>query len=1330
MQQSNLSPLKRAYMAIEKAEARVAALEQAGNEPIAIIGFGCRVPGADNPAALWGLMRDGVDAISKVPSDRFDIDSIYDSDPAIPGRIATRYGGFIHDVDQFDCGFFGISPREAQGMDPQQRLLLEVSWEALEHAGQAPDRLERSPTGVYMAVCSSDYAYLQIKSGDAALLDAHFTSGIAHSIFTGRISYVLGLQGPSVTIDTACSSSLVATHLACNALRNGECRMALAGGVNLILAPDLFIALSRARMLAPDGRCKTFDAAADGFSRGEGCGVVVLKRLSDAQADGDRILALIRGSAVNQDGPSGSITAPNGPAQESVIREALRRAGVGPADVGFVEAHGTGTQLGDPLEINALGAVFAERDRSKPLIIGSVKTNIGHLEAAAGVVGLIKVVLALQHRTIPPALHFNTPNRHIAWGDLPLKVSVKSLDWEPIGGRRIGGVSSFGFSGTNAHVILEEAPACVAEQEPLSPPAFILALSAKDRPALTDLAQRLADAVAGRPDRELADICYSANSGRAHFAHRAAIVCRTIGELRTGLAAVGHGEQRSGVFTGDARQADPPRVAFLFTGQGAQYVGMSQGLYDAFPVFRAALDRCAKLLQQYLETPLLDLIFPGPDTAPRLDETGNTQPALFAVEYALSELWRSWGVTPNAVMGHSLGEYVAACVAGILPLEEALRLVARRGQLMQSLSTGGAMAAIHAPERLVAEAVATRRAYLSIAAVNSPDQTVVSGRADQVDIICREFVANGIRCHLLPVSHAFHSPLIDPILDQFETEASKIRFSAPKIRLISNLTGRIAEAGEVTRPLYWRRHLREAVRFNDGLRTLGELHPDIMIEIGPTPTLLGFAASADDADAALRIASLRKGRPDLEQILESLAAIYVAGAQIEWRGMAAGASRRIVDLPTYPFQRQRHWFHARTDLIRPNQALSDPHDHPLLGHRLRSAIAETVYENKLTAAAPRFIEHHKILSRVVLPAAAYLEMLLASGHRQLRMEAVTIENVIIGEALVFEGEPASILVQTVCAPATEGSIPVSINSVVADADSDDWVQNVTANIRVEERKLGNAVLLEELRKSCPEPVNCEELYASFARRGVDFGSSFHVIRQLWCGQSQALGEIALAAEAVLEASNYRMHPLLLDGCLQMIAAALGSQEEDALYLPFSVDQFTLHRQFGARCWSHVTVRLAASESCCVDILLFDPDGQQVGELRSVNFKRVKREDLERHSQRWLDDCLYDTRWRLAPLKGATLSGAKPQQAPGVWLIFADQGGVAEGLAARLKANGRRCILVRPGRFVSGSKQLSIDPTSAADYRRIFDALDSEGQIACGVIHAWSLDVVSWDPYVE
>jgi acyl transferase domain-containing protein/acyl carrier protein len=1326
---AELTPLKRAFLALENAQVRLASMERAAREPIAVIGIGCRVPGGgSDPASFWQLMHDGVDAISSIPADRWDADALYDPDPETPGRIATRWGGFLRTIDQFDPSFFNISPREAQGMDPQQRLLLEVSWEALEHAGQAPDRLERSPTGVYMGVCSSDYTYLQLKTRDPALLNAHFASGMAHSIATGRLSYVLGLQGPSVTIDTACSTSLVAVHLACNALRNGECRMALAGGVNLILAPDIFIALSHSRMLAPDGRCKTFDAAADGFVRGEGCGVIVLKRLSDAQADGDRILALIRGSAVNQDGPSSGLTAPNGPAQEAVVREALTRAGLAPRDVGFVEAHGTGTQLGDPLEINALAAVFgADRDPSRPLLIGSVKTNIGHLEAAAGVAGLIKVILALQHRTIPPHLHFNTPSPHIAWADLPLQVSTQEVAWEPIGGRRIGGVSSFGFSGTNAHVVLEEAPPCVAAEPAPVRRSSLLALSARDDKALSELAGRFAAALEGRSDDELADVCHTANAGRAHFAHRAAVTARTIGELRSRLIALARGADAMGVRTARVTRRDPPRIAFLFTGQGAQYAGMSQGLYDVSPVFRAALDRCAELLEPHLDRPLLEVLFPAHGRPTPLDETAYTQPALFAVEYALTELWRSCGVTPNVVVGHSVGEYVAACIAGVLSLEDALRLIVKRGRLMQSLPPGGAMAAIFAPEERVGEAVAPHVAHLSIAAINAPAQTVISGRAAEVEAVCQRFMTQGIRCQPLPVSHAFHSPLVDPILDRFEREANSVRFAAPRLRLVSNLTGRLAEASEVTRPRYWRRHVREAVRFGDGLRTLVTLRPELVIEIGPHPTLLAFASSAFGEAMPLLVPSLRKGQPDWEQMLEGLAAIYVAGAQLDWHGVGDGASRRIVDLPTYPFQRERYWFHTNSKAAAPDPAPGRPTGHPLLGSRLRCAALEAIYETRISCDAPGFIRQHRVLDRVVLPATAYLDMLVASAHEVLHNDLVCVEDVIIREAMLFEDNAAAQVVQTICGPACDGVVPVSINSLADSAvDTDAWVRHVTANVRIGDPPVPADSTLQQLREGCTEAVGLDEFYAGFTRRGIDFGGDFRVIRQLWRGEAQAFGEIALTAESAEEAPMYRMHPLLLDGCFQITAAALPAEGHEVLYLPIGVGQFTLHRRPGARCWTHVTVRSAAGETCRADMRVFDAEGAMVAELRDVQFKRATRDVLERLGERWLDECLYESCWQSAQLGDARADAEVVRSAPHDWLLFADQSGVAAGLAALLQAQGDHCILIRPGPFTADSNAPSIDPTSATDYRRLLAEFRSADRRVRGVVHAWSLDIAPWE----
>jgi acyl transferase domain-containing protein/SAM-dependent methyltransferase/acyl carrier protein len=899
-EESTSEPLKRALFALKETQARLETVEHARTEAIAVIGLSCRVPGADDPEAFWRLLSEGVDAVREVPADRWDAKAYYDPDPDAPGKMSTRWGGFLDTVDRFDPRFFGIAPRDAVSMDPQHRLVLEVAWEALEDAGQYPPRLSGSRTGVFVGITASDYAQ---HLGQAGLqyFDNYMLTGTSPNFAAGRLSYVLGLQGPSMVVDTACSSSLVAVHLACQSLRSGECRMALAGGVNLILSPYGNIAMSKARMLAPDGRCKTFDAAADGIGRGEGCGVVVLKRLSDALADGDRVLALVRGSAVNQDGPSGGLTVPNGLAQQALLREALARSGVKPAEVGYVEAHGTGTSLGDPIEVRALAAVLG-KERKEDLRIGSVKTNLGHLESSAGVVGLIKVVLSLQHEEIPPHLHFKNPTPHIDWQSMPVVVPTVRTPWLAGGERRIAGVSSFGFSGTNAHVILEEAPLVEEKPRDVERPLHLLTVSAKTEGALRELVGRLTRHLPEHPSLGLADVCFTANAGRGPLAHRLAAVVESKEELSRRLSEWTAGNEGVVYVPGP----DRPKVAFLFTGQGSQYVGMGRELYETQPTFRRAMDRCDELLGPDLDRPLLSVLYPKEGEVSPLDETAYTQPALFALEYSLFELWRSWGIEPSAVMGHSVGEYVAACVAGVFSLEDALKLVAARGRLMGSLPSGGAMAAVEASEERIATAIAPYGGALSIAAVNGPDSVVVSGLEEAVESVARALAGEGVRTKRLKVSHAFHSALMDPVLEEFERVAGEVSYSAPRIALVSNVTGRVM-SGEEIDARYWRRHAREAVRFGEGMATLHEQGYRVFVEVGPSPTLLGMGRRCLPEGDAVWLPSLRPQRDEWSQILESLSRLYVEGAPVDWEGFDRDYFRRKVALPTYPFERQRYW---------------------------------------------------------------------------------------------------------------------------------------------------------------------------------------------------------------------------------------------------------------------------------------------------------------------------------------------------------------------------------------------------------------------------------------
>ena len=913
----DLSPLQLATLALKEMRAKLDASERAKREPIAIVGASCRFPGgAATLDGFWRLLKDGGDATREVPPDRWDVDAHYDPNPGTPGKMYVRRAGFLDRVDGFDAAFFNIAPREAVSIDPQHRLLLELAWEALENGAIAPDRLAGSRTGLFTAIGTADYRDLCSGAPDGG---AYAGTGNAPSFAAGRVSYALGLHGPSVTIDTACSSSLVAVHLACQSLRAGECDLALAGGAQLLLTPDSTIQISQMRALAPDGRCKAFDAAADGFVRGEGGGLVVLKRSSDALRDGDNVLALIRGSAVNHDGPSSGLTVPNGLAQQALIRQALASAGVAPADVAYVEAHGTGTSLGDPIELESLSAVLREgRSPQQRFLVGAVKTNLGHLEAAAGIAGLLKVILALQHGEIPPNLHFTTPNPYIPWRDIPADVPTRPTPWPP--GRRVASVSSFGMSGTNVHVVLDRAPpapepageprALASPGEPAPErPAHLLCLSAKSDEALHELAARYDDALAARPDAVLGDVCHTALVGRAHFAHRLAVVGASGAAMRAALSAFAAGGEHPGILAGQAGRR-PPRIAFLFTGQGSQRRDMGRRLYETELSFRATLDRCGELLRRHLDRPLVSVLFPEPGEPVLIDETAYTQPALFALEVALAELWRSWGVEPAAVIGHSVGEYVAACVAGVFSLEDGLTLIAERARLMQALPRGGAMAAVFTDEERVRAALAPHAARAAIAAVNGPADVVISGAEDAVAEVVLALSGVGVRTKPLAVSHAFHSPLMDPVLDAFERAASRVRYAEPRIPLLSNLTGRRAEGDQARHASYWRRHLREPVRFADGIRAMDELGCDVFLEIGPHPVLCASGRRCLPDGQGTWLPSLRKGRDDWHQMLASLGGLYVKGALLDSAALDRGRPRRRVPLPTYPFQRVRCWVDA------------------------------------------------------------------------------------------------------------------------------------------------------------------------------------------------------------------------------------------------------------------------------------------------------------------------------------------------------------------------------------------------------------------------------------
>ncbi|MHA3024420.1 type I polyketide synthase [Mycobacterium sp. BMJ-28] len=889
----------------------------------AIIGYAARLPGAADAEQYWEVLQSGRDAVSEVPQDRWDVDEFFDSDASAPGKVVTRRAGFVDDVIGFDAPFFGVSAREARLMDPQHRLLLETAWRAVEHSGTAPTALANSRTGVFVGLSTHDYLGMASSELTYPEIEAYLAIGTSSAAGAGRISYRLGLHGPAVTVDTACSSSLVAIHQACQALLLDECDLALAGGANVLLSPATMITFSQSRMLAADGKCKTFDAAADGYVRGEGCGVIVIKRLEDAVRDGDRIRAVIRGSAVNQDGASGGLTVPNGVAQQRVIAEALERAGVAPAEIDYLEAHGTGTSLGDPIEVQAAAAALGKgRAADQPLLIGSAKTNIGHLEAAAGIAGVLKVVLSLEHQELPKHLHFQNPSPHIPWDRIPVRVVDEATGWERNDRPRIAGVSSFGFSGTNAHVILEEAP--------VAPPAAmaaaaddrrfeVLPLSARTPAALVQTAEHYRSWLTAHPEATLADVCLTAGAGRAHLEHRAALVVNSLESARELLGALADDRPAPGLVRGEC--ADAPKTAWLFPGQGSQYAGMARQLFETEPVFAATVTRCAEALAGILRTPLLELLFDAPDGDATLRQTQHAQPAIFAVEMGLAHLWQSWGLQPDVVLGHSVGQYSAACVAGVFSLEDGVRLLAERGRLFGELPAGGRMSAVFAdPDRV--ERFSDEFPSLSVAAYNGAN-TVLSGPAEDLEQAVAQLTADGVRCDWLDTSHAFHSALLDPALDEFEAYANQFEFKAPERILVCNRTGTALGRTAKLDGAYWRRHARQPVEFAKGVATLAELGCAVLLEVGPQPVLTAAAMRVwpDPATAPRAIASMRQNGADHRQVAEALAHAYVAGHVPDFAAVRQGPARKL-DLPTYPFQHRHYWFRdkqttpARTDSAR------------------------------------------------------------------------------------------------------------------------------------------------------------------------------------------------------------------------------------------------------------------------------------------------------------------------------------------------------------------------------------------------------------------------------
>jgi len=1300
-------------------------------EPIAIIGAGCRFPGAENLEQFWRLLEQGVDAITEVPPDRWPADAYYDPNPATPEKMTTRWGGFLKDVDKFDASFFGISGREADQIDPQQRLLLECTWEALEDAGLPADELSGSRTGVFVGISNSDYARLCYR--DLSDITAYSATGTCLSVAANRISYVLNFRGPSVSVDTACSSSLVAVHLARQSLLRGESELCVAGGVNLILTPEAMIVFSQARMMAADGRCKTFDARADGYVRGEGCGMVVLKRLGDALRDGDRILAVIHGSAVNQDGLTNGLTAPNGPAQQDVIRRALEDAGVQPPEISYVEAHGTGTALGDPIEVQALKAVLLPGRRPQQRCwLGSVKTNVGHLESAAGAASLLKVVAALQHHRIPKNLHFQELNPYIRLEGTPMAVADQCIDWPANSARgRLAGISAFGFGGTNCHLVVGEAPA--SEPTPAARferPRHLLALSAKTPEALRELAARYAALLQAQPDLSLADVCHTANTGRAKFAWRLALNAESTAEMQRRLAEQADAMEQGAEPT-QAPRARRPRIAWLFTGQGSQFVGMGRALFETQPTFRRVLEQCDEILAEYLPVRLLSVLYPAEGRQSPINETAYTQPVLFALEYALAELWSSWGIEPDVALGHSLGEYVAACRAGVFGLEDALKLTARRAQLMQALPRDGKMVAVFADEQRVAAAVEPYASQVSIAAVNAPDQVVVSGRRKEVDELVKQFQADSVRTTELTVSHAFHSPLMEPMLAEYRQVLEQVQFGRPKFPVVSNVTGQAA-GEELCTPDYWCRHVMQAVRFADSIRAVAELGCEIFLEVGPKPVLLGLARHCLPEDNRLWLPSMRGERDPWSVLLRSLGEMFLRGVDVDFRGFDRDYQRRRVALPTYPFQRRRHWVLEEGETYQPRRrtAAEAPgrRVHPLLGVRLETAGREVVFVSRLGPRSPAYLNDHRIFESPVFPAAGYLEMALAAGAELFGTSRLALEQVSIEQVLALDDkQPAT--VQLVATPEGADRFRFQIFSLQpgpdgAPPEGPRWTLHASGWIVAEDDTSEPAACnLESAQQRCTQTWDVETFYQAFHRRGIDYGPAFQGVRRLHSRAGEAIGQVRLDQSLSQGAAEYLLHPVLLDGAFQVVAAAIAEASGRETFLPVGIERLELFERGTTEGISNGHLQPAEGEKPGVLVASLDycaEDGSLLARVSGLRLRKISRRLLRRRMRRDLGEWFYQIRWEEQP----RLRTPATEPEPGSWLIFCDNQGVGKKLAEQLRAKQQRCVLVECGqRFERlGPDHYRVAPCRLDEYGHLLEESLTEDQPPCrGIVYLWALD---------
>ncbi len=1258
-----------------------------GGEPIAVVGMACKFPGAPDVASLWRLLEQGGNAITQGDpgSGVGRIGQFYPRSAA--QYPACSYAALVDDIDLFDAEFFRISPVEAQLLDPQQRMTLETCWQALENAGIDPEGLRNSRSGVYIGISNNDYRGVSLASASQVSEPAaslYTVSGTSFNTVAGRVAYALGLEGPAIALDTACSSSLVAVHQAVSVLRQGEADLMMVGGVQAIFSGRLTQLRAQAGMLSADGQCKAFDASANGFVRGEGCGVVVLKRLSDAEADGDPIWGVILGTAINQDGASAGLTVPSADAQVKVIEEALLQAGIAPAEVDFLEAHGTGTEVGDPIELNSAAEAYGKgRAADRPLLVGSIKTNVGHLEPTAGVAGLMKALLSMRHRTIPKHLHFDNPNPRVDWDNLPVLITDKKMIWPETAGRPPrAGISSYGWSGTNAHVIVEGygQPA----QEPLADgdvawpggeplpigdsstggvgvaqaieavedrPARFLPLSGKSEAAVKEAAQAYLDWLDEHGQEPgFSDLAWSASVTRSHFDFRDGVVFRDSGALREGLATIA-----------ESAEAAPPqraeRVAFVYTGQGNQWVGMGEALYRQEPVFRTVMDRCDRYILEERGVSLLDVMFGRSGAPGDLDEPRWTQPAIYALECALTALWRSVGIEPVAVLGHSLGEIAAAQAAGVFTLEEGMKFASARGRLMGSLPQAGAMSAVFAPAPTVAMAVEAWKELnpgsdVCIGVDNGSHQ-VISGPSKEVHAFADQLESNGVNVRRLRPSPAYHSPLVEPALDELEAVFNDIVVHRPSIALVSNVTGQPTSPEQQLDGGYWREHARSPVQFRKCVETLAsELGVDAVIELGPHAILgplvsVNWPQGAGIAPTPLVLQSLLRPAFDgseperADAFVTAVAEAYRARLPLDFKGLYSGEERRKINIPGYPFQRRRFWVPT------PQRQVSDD-SHPLLGTRHESPRGEVMFETEMNPSEPSWLQDHQVYGRVVMPGALFGALAAAvpptEGTNGVVVEELQLLNPLVYPEYNREGEsPEPVRRVQLLVESSRANRPRSFEIFSKGEGDEEWTAHAEGRLCPLDPRASSAERVDlNVLKSGLGPQDVNAYYRAKAATGIDFGPSFRTLQGLWGAGLEAVGEIAL--QSMGNGNDTSAHPLLLDGCFQVLSATrhLAGVGEEATYLPFAWERLWLNGPFPESIICHARLRDVESnagqedsaarepETLTGDLWFYTQEGTVLGGITGFALKRATRASLL-SSTEGLQDLLYEVVWRERPL---------------------------------------------------------------------------------------------------